>query len=350
MRPSGIRAIFEKAATQEGLIDLSIGQPDIPVPLQVKEAIIDAVRLDRTGYTSSAGLPELRKKVLSGYSGFPCAEDAIITPGVTAGIFLSLSALCEEGDEVIIPEPYFVVYPEIARFLGIVPVFAKGGFKIDTDAIRSCVSGKTKAIILNSPCNPTGHVASREEVEEIVSIAKEHSLTIISDEVYRIFDYEDKFFSPAEIYPDTLILDGFSKSLSMTGLRAGYVVGKKDLLSDMNRLMQYTFVCAPSIIQHALLADTSPHDGRQETYKRRRDLVAHAFKDVPGFVPPKGAFYACIPVASGKEMADRCLEKGLLVVPGSAFSSEDSFIRISFAVEEKKLKEGLRVIRSLMDH
>ena len=343
IRSSAIRRIFEKAAGMPDVVNLSIGQPDFAVPAQVKDAMVDAIHQDKTGYTPSAGLPGLRRWA----AGKEGKEDAIITPGATAAIFLTYSVLLEESDELIIFDPYFVVYPDLCRFLGITPVVAntKEDYSIDCTALRNSITPRTKAILVNTPNNPSGHVISEDEKRSLLQIAEEHDLWIISDEVYEKFDYEGQFVSFRD-YPRSIVINGFSKSLAMTGLRVGYAAGPSSMINAMVKLQQYSFVCAPSIAQHAV----SDCDISKEVLglKRKRDMLYDGLKDSYNIVKPEGAFYMYIKLEgiSGTRFSEMCLDNGLLVVPGGAFSRKDDHVRLSFAADEEDIRKGIGILTS----
>jgi len=346
---SGIRKVFAKATEISGVISLGIGQPDFPIPAKIKEKLINSIEEDRTGYTLSAGIPKLREKIIEKYP-YKFAEDVIVTSGVTGGLFLVYSALLEEGDELIVFDPYFSIYPDLCEFLGAKAVLVKTNpdFSINTENLRKAISKKTKAIIINSPNNPTGYVYSKEELEDVVTIARENNLWIISDEVYSDFDYDNKFATLGSLYDKTIVLNGFSKNFALTGFRIGYAVGPKKIIEDMTKLQQYTYVCAPSAAQHALAEDINYNTKENiEKFRKRRNLVYEKLKDCFDFKMPSGAFYAFIKLPeeiTGEEFFEECLKKKLLVIPGNAFSKTDDCFRISYAVSEEDLKKGLDIL------
>lgn len=353
-----IRKIFDKAALMKNVVNLSIGQPDLPVPQNTKEAMVRAVMADKNSYTPSAGLKNLQDKILRKYSGLKCAESAIVTSGVSGGIFLSYACLLEEGDEIIILSPYFVMYPDLASFMNVKPVIVEShqDFSPDLAKIKRAITKKTKAIIINSPNNPTGYVWSKNELKELALIAKTNNLWIISDEVYEIFDYENKFETMAKYYDKTIILNGYSKSLALTGLRIGYAVGPREIIADMIKLQQYTFVCAPSIAQYGVeeTIDSLKIVDMIKRFKKRRDFIYQELKDSFRISRPNGAFYYFIPLPKGlkaENFAEKCLQKKLLVVPGIAFTKNkgrQQYFRISYAVDEKILKKGMKIIKQVL--
>lgn len=347
IKSSAIRKVFEKAAKLKNVVNLSIGQPDFPVPQKLKESMINAINENKTGYTPSAGIHELQNKLLEKN---PWAESVIVTSGVSGGIFLSFSTLLEEGDELIIFDPYFVMYPDLCSFLNAKPVIVKTkkDYSIDFDALEKAITLKAKAILVNSPNNPSGHVCEKDEIEKLIAVAKKHDLWIISDEVYESFDYDYKFTSLGPLYPKSIVLNGFSKNLAMTGLRIGYALGPKKIIDDMVRLQQYSFVCAPSISQHAVIENLDIDISEQvDKFKKRRDLIYDKLKDHFDIVESEGAFYYYIKLPdgiTGEEFSEKCIQKSLLVVPGFAFSKQDDHIRISYAASDEDLRKGIDIL------
>ncbi len=358
IKASVIRKIFDKAAMIKGVVNLSIGQPDLPVPEITKQAMIRAIQNNKTGYTPSVGLKSLQEKILSKYSGLKCAESVIVTSGVSGGIFLTYACLLEEGDEIIVISPYFVMYPDLANFMNIKPVIveSKTDFSPDLNKIKKAITKKTRAIIINSPNNPTGYILNENELKTIAKIARDNDLWIISDEVYEVFDYEKKFQTMAKYYDKTIVLNGYSKSLALTGLRIGYAVGPKEVIADMIKLQQYTFVCAPSITQYAVDETFNLMNVQKmvHCFKKRRNFVFKELNKNLKLLKPAGAFYYFIPLPTkikSEFFVEKCLEKKLLVVPGEAFMTKEKgqkYFRISYAVDEKTLKKGIKIIREVL--
>lgn len=346
IKSSAIRKIMDKASQRSEVVNLSIGQPDFLVPKEVKDSLKKSIDDNYTGYTPSAGITGLRDKIIKKHN----TEDAIVTSGVTAAIFLTYSTLLEAGDELIIPEPYFVVYPDLCKFLNAKPVIVNTNkdFSLDIKAIESAITNKTKAIIINHPNNPTGKIYSQEELSELVQIANENDLWIISDEVYEAFDYENKFQSIKELYEKVIVLNGFSKNLSMTGLRIGYATGPREIIKDMVKLQQYSFVCAPSISQWAVLENFDLKINETiEKFRKRRNRVYDKLNRHFNLTFPRGAFYFFLGLpknVTGEEFADKCLENNLLIVPGEAFTKEKNYVRISYATDPNTLDRGCEIL------
>ena len=353
---SGIRKIFALAAERGNeFVNLSIGQPHFPAPAAVKQAAIAAVEANRSTYTPTAGLPTLREliagKLRNKNNIIAMAEQTLVTSGASASLLLAFSAIFDEGDEIILPDPYFVLYYELLQFLGvkIKLLDTYPTFQIDASKIAPLITDKTKAILVNSPNNPTGAVYTREVLEQIARVAKAHDLIVISDEIYEPFDYEHQFVSIASMYQNTVTINGFSKSHSITGWRLDYAHGPQEIISAMNRLQQYSFVCGPSIAQYAVMDafDASIKDG-VALYQKNRDYLFQELSQYYEFNKPAGAFYAFIKAPGGRvDFIDELIAHKLLAVPGSVFSSRSDYFRISFAVEPSILEQGVAILKSI---
>jgi aspartate aminotransferase/aminotransferase len=351
IQASGIRRVFDLAKELTHPINLSIGQPHFDVPTPIKEAAIAAILAGHNGYTVTQGIAELRDKLRQRIRQSLPQEDreVLITSGTSGGLVLAVLATINPGDEVIIPDPFFVMYPHLVRMAGGIPVFVDTypDFQIDPDRIRQAITPRTKMILFNSPSNPTGTVVSRERVRALAEIASQHGLLLVSDEVYRAFCYEGEFVSPAEYNPDVLVLDGFSKAYGMTGWRLGYAHGPKQLIEEMAKLQQFTFVCAPSIVQHAGIAaldwDVAPTVAE---YRRKRDRICQALREHYELVVPGGAFYLFprVPWGNADEFVAACIRQQLLVIPGNVFSQRDTHFRISYAADDDTIERGIEVL------
>ena len=352
---SGIRKVFALAADMKDPVNLSIGQPHFDVPDDVKQAAINAIQNGNNSYTQTAGLTELREKIKQSYlnRGLDLG-DLMIVSGVSGGILLTLMAILDEGDEIIVPDPYFVMYKHLVNFIGAKPVFLDTypDFQADPEKIENLITPRTKAILVNSPCNPTGVVYTPDALKEIARIAEKHGLLLISDEIYDCFLYESEPMSPAEFYPYTVILNGFSKSAAMTGWRLGYTYGPKEIIAAMINIQMYSFVCAPSFAQTAGLAafdrDSAP---AREEYKQKRDRIYEGIKDRYRVVKPEGAFYIFpeSPNRDGDAFVRKAIENNLLIVPGSVFSERKTHIRISYAAEDETIDRGIKILNRLAE-
>ena len=354
---SGIRKVFDLAATLDNPCNLSIGQPDYDVPDAVKEAAIAAIREGKNRYTLTAGTKEVRERIRAlykerGHEG----GDVIAVAGTSGGLFLSLLVLLNPGDEVMFTDPYFVMYKHLAKFIGAVPRYINTypDFRLRRDELEKAWSPKCNMLIVNSPNNPTGIVYSREELEMLAKFAEEKDLVVLSDEIYEHLTYDGEFLSPARFTdPErTIIISGLSKSVGMTGWRMGWTYGPKDLIQAMSEVQQYSFVCAPSPAQEASLVAID-HDMTETCvqYRGRRDVIYGGLKKL-GFEvsKPGGAFYIFpkSPTGNGEELVKAAIKHNLLVVPGNVFSERNTHFRISFAVANEQLNRGLGILEGMI--
>ncbi|MCD4694431.1 aminotransferase class I/II-fold pyridoxal phosphate-dependent enzyme [bacterium] len=356
IKESGIRKVFELSANNKGdLIDLSIGQPHFNTPNKLKKAISEAVSNDFNKYTPTNGFLNLRNKIAvklrKENNILAKSDDIIVTSGVSGGLFLTFATLLNRGDEVVLPDPYFVLYDQLLRFFGVKPVYwsTYPDFHLKNEKLEKLITSKTRAIIINSPNNPTGMVYGEHEIRELVKIAKKNKLFIVSDEVYEKFDYDKKFFSAGSIYSKTITLNGFSKSHLITGWRIGYVHGPGEIIGAMNKLQQYTFVCAPSPAQAALENewhfDFSPY---VREYKVNRDYIVKELSPSLKFNLPEGAYYAFIKKPKDNtDFINKLVKNNVLVVPGEVFSRKKDYFRLSFAVSLLTLKKGIKIINEI---
>jgi len=355
---SGIRKVFDLAARIKDPINLSIGQPHYDVPDAVKDACIDAIRTGKNRYTPTQGTQQLRDKVkwyLEKSRGGWTGEDLFIVSGTSGGIMLALLVLVDEGDEVIISDPYFVMYKHLVNLCAGKPVFVDTypDFKLTADRVEKAITPKTKLVIVNSPNNPSGAVYTRSELAALAGVLDKHNLLAISDEIYEFFSYDEKFTSLVEVYPQgTLLLGGFSKTWSMTGWRLGYAAGPGDVIREMITLQQYSFVCAPSMVQESGVAalDVDPIPYREE-YRRKRDLIYEGLVKSFEVHKPGGAFYIFpkVPWGTDETFVTRAIEKGILVIPGSVFSEKHTHFRISYATDERMIRRGIDTLCALAD-
>lgn len=351
---SGIRKVFDLAAKMKDPINLSIGQPDYDVPEVVKTACIDAIRAGKNAYTVTQGLPSLREKLQSRIDEqwHHADRKVFVSLGTSGGLSLILWSLVNPGDEVLMFDPYFVMYPALTKLVGGVPVIIDTypDFRIDLNKVRAAITPRTKLILLNSPANPTGVVASEAEVRGLAEIAKEKNIVLVSDEIYSSFCFDQPLVSPAAYNDRTLVIDGFSKSHGMTGWRLGYVHGPSEIIETMIKLQQYTFVCAPQPVQWAGLAamdvPTTPYC---DDYRRKRDLIYSGLADLYEVAKPGGAFYIFpkAPTGKGSDFVTTAIENKLLIIPGNIFSRADTHFRISYAASDETLHRGIDVLRKL---
>jgi aspartate aminotransferase/aminotransferase len=353
---SGIRKVFDLAQKMQNPVNLSIGQPDFDVPEEIKAEAVKAINNGANKYTVTQGIIELREalmKRLQKDRGIH-PESILITSGVSGALTLAFMVLINPEDEVIIPDPAFVSYKHLTNFCGGKAVFVDTypDFKLTASRIQPHISNKTKILVINSPANPTGATSTAEELKEIAELAKKHNLLVISDEIYHDYDYEHQFASIGRYYEKTLILDGFSKSFAMTGWRMGYAAGPANIIGEMIKLQQYTFVCAPSFAQYALSKTLKTNINKLlASYKKKRDLMYEGLKDKFQLIKSDGAFYFFpqVPWGTDEEFVTEAIRKNLLIIPGSVFSERHTHFRISYAASEETIERGIDILNSLAD-
>ncbi len=353
---SGIRKIFELVASMKDPINLSIGQADFDVPDPIKDVAIRAIREGFNRYTVTQGIPELNAKIreqLKERYGYE-PEASFVTCGVSGGLLLSFLCLVNAGDEILLPDPYFVMYKVLAQLCEGVPRYYDlyPDFRLRREELESRITDRTRLILVNSPSNPTGAVFGPEELEMVADVARRHDLLVVADEIYDRFIYTPRFHSLSEFCPERLILlGGFSKTYGMPGWRMGYAAGPREVLDKMMVLQQFSYVCAPSMAQKAVVTaldlDMSAYI---EEYRRKRDLVLAGLDGSFEVVAPDGSFY-CFPKlpegVGGDEFIRRAMERNVLIVPGKAFSRRDSHFRISFAAPDEHLRRGTEILSDL---
>ena len=355
---SGIRKVFALAATLKDPVNFSIGQPHFDVPEKLKQQAIKAIETGLNKYTQTAGDKELLEKITSVVkSEVGWKHPAVIaTSGVSGGLFLTFAAIINPGDQVIILDPYFVIYKHIVNLLGGKCVFVDTypDFDLPVEKIAQAITEKTKLIVLNSPCNPTGAVYSEQKLKQLADLAAKSQIPILSDEIYEKFSYDFPCPSIAKFYPDTILLRGFSKSYAMTGWRLGYIAVHnklKELIEQMTKIQQYTFVCAPTPFQKAAIAalDYDVSDFVSE-YKIKRDLIYNGLKDKFELNKPAGAFYAFVkaPAGGATKFAEKAIANNVLIIPGNVFSQKDTHFRISYATSDEKIQKGTDILCSLV--
>ncbi len=354
---SGIRKVFALAAQLRDPVNFSIGQPDFDVPEKLKEEAIKAIREGFNKYSQTGGDTALNIKIAEQVrEQFRWEKPAVlVTSGVSGGLLLAFLALINPGDEVIIPDPYFVMYKHLINMLGGKCIFVDSypNFNLPVEKIAEAITNKTKMIILNSPCNPTGIVYSEKEIKNLAEIAAQKDVLILSDEIYEKFCYDGMCTSIAKYYDRTLLLRGFSKPYAMTGWRLGYAAGHESLrevIEQMTRIQQYTFVCAPTPFQKAAIAaldyDITDY---VDAYRRKRDLLYNGLKDKFELIKPTGAFYAFVKAPNGlaTSFVEKAIKNNVLIIPGNVFSEKDTHFRISYATSDEKIEQGVKILRQL---
>jgi aspartate aminotransferase len=352
---SGIRKVFDLAAKMKDPINLSIGQPHFDTPDPIKQALYRAVAEGRNAYSQTQGIPPLLARLQARVDAEYDHRDrkVFVTSGTSGGLMLALSVLVNPGDEVLFFDPYFVVYKHLTTLVGGKPVLVETypKFRIDLNKVRAAITKRTKVILCNSPGNPTGTVLLDGELEGLARLAAERDIVLISDEIYRTFCYDRPFSSPARWNERTIVIDGFSKSHSMTGWRLGYAHGPEDVIQQMIKLQQFTFVCAPQPVQWAgVTACDVEFPERVAEYRLNRDFLLHELGGLYEFAPADGAFYlfAKAPWGTGSEFVAEAIKNDLLIIPGNVFSERDTHFRISYAAEHRTLERGAEVLRKLV--
>jgi aspartate/methionine/tyrosine aminotransferase len=359
--------VFDLAAKMKDPINLSIGQPDFPVPQVMKDAAKAAIDADRNGYTVTQGIPELLDATWNhlrtdvGWDGPGEHRAMAITSGTSGGLLLAAMAVLDPGDEIIIPDPYFVMYAQLGKMTGgkVVRCDTYPDFRMTAERIERCITPRTKAVIVCTPSNPCGTVLTGAELREIVDLCLRKDILLISDEIYDEFCFSDaredgRCPSPARYTDQCLLVRGFGKTYGCTGWRLGYVAGPREVVGEIFKFQQYSYVCAPSMAQWGVLpafgVDLSPVI---RDYENRRQMVVDAFAGITSVPRPGGAFYAFVEVPkrlgmTGQQFIEKALEHRVLVIPGNVFSARDTHFRISFATRPDRLAEGLAVLRGLM--
>ncbi|QDT63741.1 pyridoxal phosphate-dependent aminotransferase [Calycomorphotria hydatis] len=351
---SGIRKVFDLAANMQDPINLSIGQPHFDTPEPIKSAIKQAIDDGKNAYSQTQGIKPLIDRVQANVDAEynDPNRQVFISSGTSGGLMLSLATLVNPGDEVIFFDPYFVMYKHLTTLVGgksvVIPSYPN--FRIDLDRVRDAITPRTKAILCNSPSNPTGAVLPAEDLRGLAELAAEKDVALISDEIYRTFCYDEEFVSPARWNPETIVIDGFSKSYSMTGHRCGWVHGPREVMQQMIKIQQFTFVCSPHPVQWGALAacdvDMTPY---VEEYRAKRDFMKSELSSQYDIQGAGGAFYLFVktPWGTGTEFVKEAIANNLLIIPGNVFSEQDTHFRISYAAEQKTLERGVEVLNSL---
>lgn len=371
MRPSGIRKFFDLAADMPHCISLGVGEPDFKTPWSVRDAGIRSLELGRTKYTANSGLKELRGEICNylqrRFDLHYKEENILVTVGGSEAIDLTIRAVVQPGDEVIIPEPCFVCYEPITQLTGGVPVHiatrAEDQFRLTADQLRAAITPRTKLLIFPYPNNPTGAVMSAAEMEEIAAVLRETNVLVLSDEIYSELTYGlDRHVSIASLpgmAERTIVVNGFSKSYAMTGWRLGYAAGPVPLVKVMTKIHQSCIMSAPTTSQYAAITALRQCDDQiemmRDEYNRRRRYVVKALNDM-GLTcfEPRGAFYVFpsiqISGLTSSEFCEQLLrEKEVAIIPGSAFgASGEGYARISYAYSVDHLQTAMKRIREFL--
>ncbi len=369
--PSGIRRFFDIAATMENVISLGIGEPDFDTPEPIIQAGIESLERGETHYSSNSGLMALRRAIADHLDArydqtYNPASEVLVTVGVSEALYLALAATLDPGDECIVPEPCFVSYAPEVTFAGgkpvIVPTRVENNFQITAEEIASAITPRTKALLIGYPNNPTGAVMSRERLNEIAALAKQHDLLVISDEIYDRLVYGTEhvcFPSLPGMYSRTILLQGFSKAYAMTGWRIGYIAAPAEILGQLRKVHQYTIMCAPTVSQYGALAALEEGEPFVQEmvaeYDRRRRLIVDGLNELGlDCFEPQGAFYAFPSIQvtgmDDNQFAETLLhEERVAVVPGSAFGEAGKgYVRCSYATAYEKIEQALERLHRFM--
>jgi len=362
--PSGIRKFFDLLASIEGVISLGVGEPDYATPWHICEAAIESLEKGQTMYTSNLGMPKLRQE-LSRYLKntynleYDVNSELLVTVGVSEALDLTMRAILDPGDEVIMADPCYVSYNPCVTLAGGIPIMVptseENNFELSATDIEARITSKTRAILIGYPANPTGAVMSRDKLGKIAEVAQHHRLLVAFDEIYAklVYGVEHTCFATLPgMKENTILLDGFSKTYAMTGWRIGYAAAPKDIIAAMTKIHQYTMMCAPTMAQVAAIeALRSGGDNAAEMvedYNRRRLVMVKGLCDIGlSCFEPKGAFYAFPSIKStglsSEEFAERLLtEEKVAVVPGSAFGEYgEGYVRCCYATALADIEEAL---------
>ncbi len=372
IKPSGIRKFFDIAETMEDVISLGVGEPDFPTPWEIRKAGILSLESGKTRYTSNRGLEQLREEVAAYVkrkydAAYDPETEVLITVGGSEAIDACIRAIAVPGDEIIIPQPSYVCYEPITALCGCVPVIietrAEDAFKLTPEQLLAAITPRTKALILPYPCNPTGAVMERDDLEAIAAILRERDILVISDEIYAELTFGGRrhvsIASLEGMQERTVLINGFSKTFSMTGWRMGYACGPAPVLQQMLKIHQFAIMCAPTTSQYAAIEALRNGDeaveAMREEYDMRRRLIVSGFNKLGlSCREPKGAFYAFPCIASTGMPSDEFCERLLYsekvaVVPGTAFGrGGEGFVRASYCYSTEHIREALRRIERFL--
>lgn len=373
---SGIRRAFDLAASLDDPINLSIGLPDFDVPELIKDEAARAIAQGMNRYTQTQGAAALRDRVTAelvrefprtlGTEGEALPKDTqlLITSGVSGALMLLMLTCTQPGDEVLIPDPYFVMYKHLVTLAGATPVYVDTypDFRVTADRVAPHITQRTKLLLLNSPSNPTGVVAGSDDIRDLIRLCDQAGVLLVSDEIYDAFCHDKsdrgdgfgpRLASPLETSRSAMLLRGFSKTYAMTGWRLGYALGPQPIVEQMTKLQQYSFVCAPSPMQVAAVAaldvDMSEYI---QAYRRKRDRVVETLSPHFELTNPGGAFYAFPKVPdhlgmTATQFIEKAIGENVIVIPGSVFSQRDTHFRISYAADDATLDRGLNALVKL---
>jgi len=349
--------VFKKQLLVKDPIDLSVGLPSGETPEYIKMAGIQAIQENKTLYAPANGIPELREALAEKFArdnNISVTKDEVtVMPGLATGLLSVYLAVLNPGDEVMIMDPGFSPYFYLPAIAGaeVKRISTLPNFQLDLDAIEKGITTKTKLILINTPNNPTGAIYPKKDLEKLAQIAGKHDILIISDEIYESFVFEGEHFSIGSIYPNTITMNGFSKSHTMTGWRIGYTCGPRDVIDAINQIQQYTVFSSSSIAQYAALEALSQPVSKHEDYAKKNRLITEKMTaagfDLHGNM---GAYYTLFEVPEGMddmEFVQKALDKKVLLIPGRAFSTKENFVRISYGGTIEDVEKGLDIITKI---
>ena len=374
VKPSLTRKLFNMAKQLDDVIDFTLGDPDVQPHQAIKDASCAAIQAGHTRYSQNSGLQPLRQTISSYYKrteGFDYNPDSeiIVTVGAMEGLYLSLLSLLNPGDEVIIPAPYYVNYVQMVHLCHAIPVVVDNPdadeLSFNIEDVEASITPRTKAIIINTPANPSAKLIPQEKIEALANIAKKHDLVVISDEVYKCLIYDGKTFQSIVgidgMRERTILINSLSKEFCMTGYRVGYVLAPEEVISTMTKLQENVCACAPLPSQYAAIEALSGNGDYSsymvDTFRSRRDLLVKGIQSIPGLScqVPEATFYLMVNISqtgmSSEHFAIELLQKAhVALVPGIAYGNNcDKYVRIAFTLEENKIWEGVRRIKSFME-
>ena len=373
IKPSGIRKFFDIANTMEDVISLGVGEPDFPTPWEIRKAGILSLEGGKTRYTSNRGLEVLREEIGNyvkrkyGVTYDPVSE-ILVTVGGSEAIDACIRAIASPGDEIISPQPSYVCYEPITALCGCKPVIietkAENSFKLTAKELKAAITPRTKALILPYPCNPTGAIMEKADLEAVAAVLRDTNILVISDEIYAELTFGDvphtSIASIEGMQERTVLINGFSKTFSMTGWRLGYACGPKPVMEQITKIHQYAIMCAPTTSQYAAIEALRKGDeavaAMREEYDMRRRLIVNGFNKLGlSCREPKGAFYAFPCIRSTGMTSEEFCEKLLYsekvaVVPGTAFGeSGEGFVRASYCYSTEHILEALKRIERFLN-
>lgn len=374
IQPSLTRKLFNLAKEYDNVIDFTLGDPDVQPHQAIKDAGCEAIQSGKTRYSQNAGLLELREVITNYYHrqegfSFSPASEVIVTVGAMEGLYLALLSLLDPGDEVIIPAPYYVNYVQMVKMCHAVPVVVDNpqaeALSFNIEDIEKAITSKTRAIIINTPSNPSGKIIPWKKIEQLAQIAKQHDLVVISDEVYKCLIYDQTHFrsiaSIEGMRERTILINSLSKEFCMTGWRIGYVIAPEEVIATMTKLQENIVACAPLPSQYAAIQALSGEENYSqdmvEIFTKRRDVLVKGIKSIPLLrcTPPDATFYLMVDIsATGMKSEEFAIEllksEQVALVPGITYGlSCDNYVRIAFTLEEDKIREGIRRITSFVN-